>query len=175
MSEVDKDVFSDIDSVSHGVAKSRTQLSNYHLHQAKFSSHLPPHLSPIVNGFLFCPTIKVLHGAPSLISHFKTLFILAMFGLHCCVRAFSAYSEQRLLSTCGTQTSHCSDFSYCSAWINREQRLQQLWKSCLVVVARRLQSTGLVVGVHGLSFPAACGIFPDQRKNLYPLHWQADS
>ena len=51
------------------------------------------------------------------------LTFFAVLGLHCCVRAFSAYSEQRLLSTC-TQTSHCSNFSYCSAWINREQRLQ---------------------------------------------------
>ena len=27
----------------------------------------------------------------------------------------------------------------------------------------------------GLSCPVACGIFPDQRWNLCPLHWQADS
>ena len=28
---------------------------------------------------------------------------------------------------------------------------------------------------HGLSCSTACGIFPDQRSNLCPLHWQADS
>ena len=28
---------------------------------------------------------------------------------------------------------------------------------------------------HGLSCSAACGIFPDQGSNPYPLHWQADS
>ena len=29
--------------------------------------------------------------------------------------------------------------------------------------------------VHGLSCSAACGIFPDQGSNLFPLHWQVDS
>ena len=29
--------------------------------------------------------------------------------------------------------------------------------------------------VHGLSRPAARGIFPDQGSNLCVLHWQADS
>ena len=28
---------------------------------------------------------------------------------------------------------------------------------------------------HGLSYSAACGIFPDQDSNPCPLHWQADS
>ena len=32
-----------------------------------------------------------------------------------------------------------------------------------------------VVVVHGLSCPAACGIFPDQGLNPYSLHWQTDS
>ena len=36
-------------------------------------------------------------------------------------------------------------------------------KNCPVVVALRL------------SYPEAPGIFPDQRSNLGPLHWQADS
>ena len=34
---------------------------------------------------------------------------------------------------------------------------------------------GSVVVAHGLSCPAACGIFPDQGSNPCPLHWQADS
>ena len=43
-----------------------------------------------------------------------------------------------------------------------------------------LQSTGSrragsVIVAHGLSCSAACGIFPDQRSNPCPLHWQADS
>ena len=32
-----------------------------------------------------------------------------------------------------------------------------------------------VVVAHGLSCPAACGIFPDQGLNPRPLGWQADS
>ena len=34
---------------------------------------------------------------------------------------------------------------------------------------------GSVVVAHGPSRSAACGIFPDQRSNPCPLHWQADS
>ena len=34
---------------------------------------------------------------------------------------------------------------------------------------------GSVIVAHGLSCSAACGIFPDQGSNPYPLHWQADS
>ena len=32
-----------------------------------------------------------------------------------------------------------------------------------------------IVVAHGLSCSTACGIFPDPRSNLCPLHWQADS
>ena len=34
---------------------------------------------------------------------------------------------------------------------------------------------GSVIVAHGPSCSAACGIFPDQGSNPYPLHWQADS
>ena len=34
---------------------------------------------------------------------------------------------------------------------------------------------GSVVVAHEPSCSAACGIFPDQDSNPYPLHWQADS
>ena len=44
-----------------------------------------------------------------------------------------------------------------------------------VAVARRLQSAGSVVVVHGLSGSVACGISLDQGLNPCPLHWQADS
>ena len=36
-----------------------------------------------------------------------------------------------------------------------------------------LQSTGSIVEVHGLSWSAACGLFPDQGLNPRLLHWQA--
>ena len=35
-----------------------------------------------------------------------------------------------------------------------------------------LQSTGSTAVMHGLSCPAACGIFLDQGLNLHILHWQ---
>ena len=34
---------------------------------------------------------------------------------------------------------------------------------------------GSVVVAHGPSCSVACGIFPDQGSNPYPLHWQTDS
>ena len=42
-------------------------------------------------------------------------------------------------------------------------------------MASKLQSTGLIVVVHGLSCSMACGIFPDQGSDSCLLHWQADS
>ena len=58
------------------------------------------------------------------------------------------------LSSCRAWASHCSGFS-CHG-------------------AQALGCAGSVVA-HGLSCPAACGIFPDQGSNLCPLHWQVDS
>ena len=43
-------------------------------------------------------------------------FFLALLGLHCCAWAFSSPGEQRLLSSCSVQASHCGGFSYCVAW-----------------------------------------------------------
>ena len=37
------------------------------------------------------------------------------------------------------------------------------------------RTAGSVIVAHGPSCLAACGIFPDQGSNPYPLHWQADS
>ena len=34
---------------------------------------------------------------------------------------------------------------------------------------------GLTAVALGLSYPEACGIFPDRGLNPHPLHWQADS
>ena len=79
---------------------------------------------------------------------------MAALGLCCCTQVFSSRGEPELLSSCGTQASGCSDFS-CGAWA--------LGAQASVVVACRL------------SCPVACGIFPGQGSNSYPLHWQADS
>ena len=52
-------------------------------------------------------------------------------------------------SSCGSWASHCSGFSCWGAW---------------------------TPGVgHGLSCPAACGIFLEQDSSPSPSHWQADS
>ena len=62
----------------------------------------------------------------------------------------------------GSMGSRHVGFSSCGAWAS-------------VVVARGLQSAGSVVVAHGLSCPAACGIFPDQDSNPCGLPWQTDS
>ena len=41
-----------------------------------------------------------------------------------------------------------------------------------VAASLALGHSGSVVVAHGLSCPAACGIFPDQGSNSCPLHWQ---
>ena len=57
---------------------------------------------------------------------------------------------------------------------SRARRLQKLWQMGTVVAVPGLQSTGSIVGVHGLSCSEACGIFPDQGSNPCVLHWQAN-
>ena len=76
--------------------------------------------------------------------------------------------------------SRHAGFSSCGTWA------QQLWLAgsraqASVIVTRGLSSRGLqapelrsVAVAHGLSFSAACGIFPGQGSNPCPLHWQAD-
>ena len=86
---------------------------------------------------------------------FYLLYFLAALGLCCCTQAFSSCREEGLLSSCGAGASHCSGFSRCDA--------------------RALDAWASVVVAHGLSCPMACGIFPDQGLNPYPLHYKAES
>ena len=79
---------------------------------------------------------------------------LAVLGLHFCARAFSS---------CG-----------------KRGPLFIAVRGPLTIVASLVGSTGSrragsVVVAHGPSSSVACGIFPDQGSNPYPLHWQADS
>ena len=60
-----------------------------------------------------------------------------------------------------------------AASLAAEHRLQSVWAS--VVPAPGLQSTGSIVVAHRLSFPMACGIFPNHGLKPCLLHWQADS
>ena len=88
-------------------------------------------------------------------------------GLHC--RAgFSLVAASRGLFSSRVWASHRGGFSCCRAQA-RGQRVGS------VVVAPGLYSTGSVVVVHRLSFSSACGIFPDQKLNLWLLHRQVDS
>ena len=67
---------------------------------------------------------------------------------------------------CSARASHCGGFPC--------RRAQALGKQALVAAARRLQSLGSIVVLHGLSCSTACGIFPDQGSNWCPPHCQAD-
>ena len=44
-----------------------------------------------------------------------------------------------------------------------------------LVAVLGLGSTGSVVVLHGFSCSVACGIFPDQELNPFPLHCMVDS
>ena len=83
---------------------------------------------------------------------------LAVLGLHCCCQAFFS-SEQRLLSSWSAWASHCSGLSYC--------RAQALGHASFSSWGYGLQSAAKEV-THGLSYPAACGIFQNQGWNLCP-------
>ena len=90
---------------------------------------------------------------PNSLSFLKLLFLfLAVLSLCGHAQAFS--SCVGLLSSCSVQASPCSGFSYCGT--------------------HTLDCMGSVVVAHGLSFPMACGIFPDHRSNLSPLHGKVD-
>ena len=58
-------------------------------------------------------------------------------------------------------------FLFISFWLH--------WVDSLIAVHRFQGTQALVVVACGLSCPKkACGIFPDQRLNPYPLHWQVE-
>ena len=80
-------------------------------------------------------------------------FFFGELGLHCC----SCCDKWGLISSCGTQASHCGGFSCCRALAG---------------------CAASVVGAHGLSCPTACGIFLDQGPTCVPCigrwilnHW----
>ena len=85
------------------------------------------------------------------------LFVSGFSWLHwvLVIAAQTFSSEWGLLSCYSAWASHCIGFSCCGAQV--------------------LGHAGSVVAAHGLSCPSACGIFPDQKLNLYPFHWKEDS
>ena len=100
------------------------------------------------------------------IYNFTYLFFLTVLSLPCCA-SFSLVVANRDYSPRVACRLPLRGFSCC-----RAQWLQHVGS---VVEAPRLQSTGLIIVVNGLSCSTACGIFQDQRPNPCLLHWQADS
>ena len=95
---------------------------------------------------------------------------MAVLGLCCCAGFFSSCGKQGLLSGCGLWISVCRSFCCCGAQaLGTRASLPEAHG--LSNVAPRLQNTGLIVVVHGLS----CSIFPTQGSNPHLLHWQVDS
>ena len=70
----------------------------------------------------------------------------------------------RLALRCAGSPSLCMGFSW------QGLLLLQRWSLGHVVFTGGLWSTDPGVVVLGLSWPAACGIFPDEAWNLCPLH-----
>ena len=82
------------------------------------------------------------------------LYIFGCAGSLLLLGLFSSCVEWGRFSSCSARAFPCCGFSCCRAWA--------------------LRCVSSVVMVHGLSCPVACGIFPDQRWNPSPQHWQAD-
>ena len=100
-----------------------------------------------------------------------------LFRLHCTFFAahrLSLFAGSRDCSLAAVHRPLIAVLSPAAEQRLQAHRLQQLWHVGLEVTAHRFQSSGSVV-VHGLSCPAACGIFPDQVSNPCPLPWQVDS
>ena len=66
----------------------------------------------------------------------------------------------------GAQASNCSGFFCCRAWALGRTGFSRCLSRAL---GHRLSRVG------GLSCPVACGVFPDQGSNSWPLQWQMDS
>ena len=77
-----------------------------------------------------------------------------MLGLRFCARAFSSCGKR------GHSSLRCAGLS-----LSRP----------LLLRSTGSRRAGSVTVAHGPSCSAACGIFPNQGSNPYPLHWQADS
>ena len=94
---------------------------------------------------------------------FALVFMLYwVFTTACC-------REWGILSTCGAWPAHWGGFSCSGA-----KALAQEWAG-FSSWALGLENEGSVIMAHGLGGPEACGIFPHQRLNPCPLHWQVDS
>ena len=115
------------------------------------------HASPNLFSTMSLPVSWMPVNSPTRVFFFLNKFIYLFFG---CIGSSLLHAGFLQLQQAGA--SLC-----CGA--------RALGAQASVVVARRLQSAGSVVVVHGLSCSAVCGIFLDQGSNPCPLHWQVDS
>ena len=107
----------------------------------------------------------------------------AMLGLHCCTGSplalrsggYSLVVVHGLIAGASLLMRHRPQGVQASAkaGFSKSSRLQQK-TSASVVVTPRLQSTGSVAVVHGLSCHIARELFLDQLLNPYLLHWQVE-
>ena len=90
----------------------------------------------------------------------KILFIYLFFILWLCWVFVSVQGLSLVAASGGHSSSRCAGLS-----LSRP----------LLLRSTGSRRAGSAIVAHGLSFSAACGIFPDQGSNPCPLHWQADS
>ena len=134
-------------------------LSDFHFHFHYYSPSVCWHG---INCSGLCGLIFLIKSKPN----FCMISVCSVaLGLRCCTWAFSAVVSRAALP-CSARVSCCGRFPCCEA--------QAPGKRASAGAALGLRSLGSVVVEHGLSCSTACGIFPDQGSNWYPLHCQAD-
>ena len=119
--------------------------------------------APPPGGLLFLETPKAGLGVSFSHSPRRLCLPFKAFYFSPFIYYFSFLSLTVLSLCCCARASHCGGSSGCGAQAVGTGGLQ-----CL-------QHAGSVVVAHGLSCSAACGIFPDQGSNLFPLQWQVNS
>ena len=76
---------------------------------------------------------------------------------------------------CGTRAPHGGGFSHCRAWALGPGSSAAAARGFISHGSWVLEHAGFSSWAHGLGCSLARGIFPDQRLNPCPLHWQVDS
>ena len=163
-----------MDYAVHGVAKSRTRLSNFHF----------THLGNIVldgthikrqgkRSFAWNPPNPILNCEANYQIVILSFYLFASWlcRIFAAVRAFLQLQPAGAalqLWRIGLQLRWLLLLSMGSG-------LQQLQCMGAIVAGLVLWSTGSIVVAHVFSFSKACGILLDQGSNLSFLHWEVDS
>ena len=134
------------------------------------SLHHPSPLPWVLGGNSQCGSSERSPHSKKNTAFFKRFIYLLSFGCSgsfLLSGLFSSCREWGLLSSSGAWASHC-----CSVSCFRARAPGHIGSA---VVPPKLQSTGSVVVVDGLSCATACGLFPDQGLNPCLLHWHVGS